>query len=156
MSRQASIVKQFALALLSRPQRCIYHCYYSFRESLPGLIGSSWSQNPRCHCSHRCWTDSFLPRQHQVFFYFFFNKAVWRTAIQRKVAMKTHRWVGPGSGSRISNNGKGEEHLGSNFHLALLSALWEKLFTRATGCLVQPGQLSGGIIPSGPHLHFNW
>ena len=129
MSRQASTVKQFALALLSRPQRCIYHCYYSFREALPGLIGSSWSQNPRCHCSHWSWTDSFLPRN----LFFFFYKAIWKTAIQRKVAMKTHRWVGMGSGSRTPparapNNGKGEEHLGSNFHLAPLSASWEKLF----------------------------
>lgn len=47
MSSQASAVKHSSLALLSRPQRCIYHCYYSFREALPGLIGSSWSQNPQ-------------------------------------------------------------------------------------------------------------
>lgn len=40
------MITQLSLPLLSWPQRCIYHFYYSFREALPGLIGSSWSQNP--------------------------------------------------------------------------------------------------------------
>lgn len=60
MSKQSSTIKQFSVPLLTWPQRCIYHCYYSFTEALPGLIGSSWSQNPLCRCSRYSWTCSFL------------------------------------------------------------------------------------------------
>lgn len=152
MSNQASTIKQFSLPVLCRPQRCIYHCYYSFREALPGLIGSSWSQNPLCRHSYWCRTCSFLPSQHRVF------PARWRKVILCKVAAKNPpvRWM-MGAGHhplKAKTMAKERDTWGETLtwlcsHLCGRSS-WEPQ------AVCPPSQFHGAIIPTGPHLHFNW
>lgn len=55
--------KTFLPASLKLATEVCLSLLLSFREALPGWIGSSWSQNPYC----RCKTGSSLPSQHWVF-----------------------------------------------------------------------------------------
>lgn len=152
MSKQASTIKHFSLPLLRWPQRCIYHCYYSFREALPGLIGSSWSQNPLCRCSHWNWTCSFLLSQHWVFL-----PAAWRTVILCKVAMKPAGQMDGGSWTPPAKPGRWQRKRDTwGETLTWLCSHRCGKSSREPRAIRPPSQFHGAIIPSGPHLHFNW
>lgn len=128
MSGQASTIKHSSLPLLCCPHRCIYHCYYAFREALPGLIGSSWSQNPFCCSNHPTWTSSYLFRQQQRLL-----AACRSVQSGHKIQPLSpegdgEKWTSPQQAWIMAWEG----HLGRNSHLALHLALLGTLL-RATG-----------------------
>lgn len=144
MSNQASTIKQFSLPLLCWPQRCIYHCYYSFRGALPGLIGSSWSQNPLCRHSYWCWTCSFLPVTTG------FSLHVEEKSGSGQSGRKTcwsDGWWKLDTTRYKPDNGKGEGHLGRNSHLALLPSLGKAPESHRLS--VRPASFTGLLFPVG-------
>ena len=104
--------------------------------------------------------DRLIPPQKSFFFFFFFTRPYEKQPFSAKWPWKPtgeSGWaVGAGRHPLEPRTMAKERNTWGVTFTWLRSQRHGRSFFESHRLPVQPGQLSGGIIPNGPHLHFNW